>query len=218
MKRLNRVFLVLFSILWLLSFVYRLFLDKGQFLTLLGEHHSSFWNSFFIVATQFAEEIVFITLALVFLFERFRISIAIAFTGISVTIVAGLLKKIFSFERPFVYFQNLGLEATYMKIEGIEPYTGLTSFPSGHTMAGFALMSLLSIYIRNTYLTILFFVVAVLVGLSRIYLGHHFMEDVLFGSIVGVVVSYIVFALLRKWKAAFLDRSFLKSKPENLGV
>ncbi len=131
---------------------------------------------------------------------------------------AAILKTLFAFERPYLYFRNLGLESQYASIEGIEPYTGLTSFPSGHAMAGFALMSLLSLYIRNAYLAVVFFCVAVLVGFSRIYLGHHFIEDVLFGSLMGVLVSYVVYYLMEKWRIPMLDQSFLSSKKTHLNA
>ncbi|MBS1933411.1 MAG: phosphatase PAP2 family protein, partial [Bacteroidetes bacterium] len=34
---------------------------------------------------------------------------------------------------------------------------------------------------------------AVLVGYSRVYLGQHFVQDVFFGSIIGVVSALIVY-------------------------
>ncbi|GLR16360.1 phosphatase PAP2 family protein [Portibacter lacus] len=218
MKGINKIFLALFILAWIGVLVFRLSIDKGEALLELSMSHSDGLNSFFIITTQFAEEITYTLFALVFLFIRYRVSLAIAFTGIGVTIVAGILKKIFAFDRPFAYFQKMGMETMYNKIEGIEPYTGMTSFPSGHAMAGFALMSLLSLYLRNPVLTILFFLVGCIVGVSRIYLGHHFLEDVIFGSLLGVLVSYAVYFPTERWKAPVLDQSFLSSKRTKLNA
>ncbi|WP_235295790.1 phosphatase PAP2 family protein [Portibacter marinus] len=212
MKGVNKLFLWLFLIIWTSALILRLFFSKGEVLTFFSQFHSGELNLFFIITTRFAEELVYTIFALIFLFIRYRCSLAIAFTGIGVTIVAGVLKRLFAFERPFKYYQNLGLEETYARIEGIEPYVGLTSFPSGHTMAGFALMSLLSLYLRNPFLSVIFLLVAILVGISRIYLGHHFLEDVLFGSILGVFISYVVYFLMERWRLPTLDQSFLSSR------
>lgn len=62
------------------------------------------------------------------------------------------------------------------------------SFPSGHTTAAFASMTPLFLMCnkRFSWLAILF---AVLMGISRIYLGVHFASDVLGGIIVGVIAG-----------------------------
>lgn len=218
MKIINKSFLIPFSVIWVVIFVFRLFQEKGEFLASIGMNHTESWNVFFMISTQFAEELAYLAFAVVFLFIRYRASLSVAFTGIAVTVVAAILKRIFAFERPFLYFRNRGIESQYSIIEGIEPYSGLTSFPSGHAMAGFALMSLLSLYIRNSYLAMVFLLVAILVGFSRIYLGHHFIEDVLFGSVMGVLVSHLIYALMEKWKTPILDQSFLSSRKTHLNA
>lgn len=64
------------------------------------------------------------------------------------------------------------------------------SFPSGHTTAAFASMTPLFLMCnkRISWLALLF---AVLMGISRIYLGVHFASDVLGGIIVGVIAGCI---------------------------
>jgi membrane-associated phospholipid phosphatase len=42
-----------------------------------------------------------------------------------------------------------------------------------------------------------YFILALLVGYSRIYLGHHFFKDVYVGSIIGFITSLIVVWSLR---------------------
>jgi membrane-associated phospholipid phosphatase len=65
------------------------------------------------------------------------------------------------------------------------------SFPSGHTASIFALAAVLAFFIKNKTYSIIFLIVAALVGYSRIYLGQHFMDDVLAGSVIGVFSSII---------------------------
>lgn len=59
-----------------------------------------------------------------------------------------------------------------------------SSFPSGHTTAAFALAT--SYGLENKKLLIPLTAGAVLIGLSRIYLGWHYPSDVLAGAAVGI--------------------------------
>jgi membrane-associated phospholipid phosphatase len=64
---------------------------------------------------------------------------------------------------------------------------------------------LLSLYFKNKYVTGLFMIIAILVGISRIYLLQHFFVDIYFGSIIGFLNGIFVFT----WIAS----TALKEKP-----
>ncbi len=64
---------------------------------------------------------------------------------------------------------------------------GLDSYPSGHTASSFALAAVLSaVYPKGRYI---FYSLAGIVGLSRIYLDSHFASDVFAGAILGTVIG-----------------------------
>lgn len=63
------------------------------------------------------------------------------------------------------------------------------SFPSGHSSNSFATATVLA---GIAGLGNLPFVVAALVALSRVYLGQHFLTDVIVGSGIGVVVALLI--------------------------
>lgn len=65
------------------------------------------------------------------------------------------------------------------------------SFPSGHTTAVFAIATTVSLYIPA--LAIFIIPVAMLVGLSRIYLGVHYPSDVIIGIMIAVTTSLLFF-------------------------
>lgn len=64
------------------------------------------------------------------------------------------------------------------------------SFPSGHTTAVFAIAATLAMSIPATAFTC--FPIAVLVGISRMYLGVHYPSDVLAGVALAVITSIII--------------------------
>ncbi len=73
------------------------------------------------------------------------------------------------------------------------------SFPSGHTVLSFALA--FSIYFYNKKLGVVFFVLAALVGLGRIYVGVHYPLDVLGGILIGALSAFVAERL--PWNKVF---------------
>jgi membrane-associated phospholipid phosphatase len=70
------------------------------------------------------------------------------------------------------------------------------SFPSGHAMAGFATAAVLGLAARRWRLAVLLVGGATLLGLSRVYLGHHYPSDVLAGAVLGAGVGAAAYGLL----------------------
>ena len=71
------------------------------------------------------------------------------------------------------------------------------SFPSGHTMAAFASAPVL--WYLNKKLGTAAFILAALIGFSRLYLYVHFPTDVLGGMIFGLMIGFGVMKTFGKW-------------------
>jgi membrane-associated phospholipid phosphatase len=85
-------------------------------------------------------------------------------------------------------------------VPGVENWM-YDSFPSGHTTVAFAFFFAIALCLRNRKWGIVMFLAALSIGYSRIYLSQHFLLDVYFGSIIGTIITLIVFAeaYRRKW-------------------
>ena len=70
------------------------------------------------------------------------------------------------------------------------PPVGDPSFPSGHTSASFAAAT--AIYFINKKWGIAAYILAAVMGFSRLYLGVHFPTDVLAGALVGTAAAMAI--------------------------
>jgi membrane-associated phospholipid phosphatase len=192
----NRWFFLFFA-LWLSVIGYFLIInEKGDALLFFNQNHSPFWNTFFIYATKLGEEGIYILTILGSLFIRFRYSILFLLTGGLVAVLSFLAKQFFKYDRPFTFFDKQGLAETIDFIDGVYILKGTTSFPSGHTMSAFAVYSLLVLLLpiaHKKWMALPLLLIAVLVGISRIYLVHHFLMDVCLGSVLGLMVAVLVY-------------------------
>lgn len=68
------------------------------------------------------------------------------------------------------------------------------SFPSGHTQVASPLWLGFAYYVRNKWLALTYLLIGLIIGLSRPYLGVHFVHDIVVGGILGVAIfaGYIV--------------------------
>lgn len=96
------------------------------------------------------------------------------------------LKRLFGRRRPFIAFVQA-------RVRGLRPLD--SSFPSGHTAAAFAGALLFSAHLP--WWSPVFYALAVVVGFSRVYLGVHYVSDVIVGGTVGTLLAGAYLALLR---------------------
>ena len=78
------------------------------------------------------------------------------------------------------------------------------SFPSGHTSASFA--AAMTFFHFNRKIGKFLIVLAVLIGISRLYLFVHYPTDVIAGAIIGILISDFVYYIY--------DKKFLKLKKD----
>jgi membrane-associated phospholipid phosphatase len=105
--------------------------------------------------------------------------------------VTGVLKVLIGRSRPILYE---ALNATIF-VPGTTEYI-FNSMPSGHTAISFAgLVMLGMLYPRIKWAT---WTLAILIGFTRVYIGAHWVGDVVLGAFIGMLCADLTKALLKK--------------------
>lgn len=133
--------------------------------------------------------------------------IAVAITSFGIAFLALLIlatrKKRVIFTGLISFLLSSGVELCIKQIFHIARPVGNAlvaatnySFPSGHSANAFALAMTLYFYDKRIGIPALIF--AVIIGISRIFVGAHWPSDVLVGAALGIGIGYLVEKQLNK--------------------
>lgn len=204
----NRSFVFSCSILFALLSLPTLFYDKITiFLFLNTIHHPNIDVVMLFITycgTGFFTLIVF---GVAWLAKKRTLALNILWTFLISGFLVHVLKPLYKAPRPKAIIST---DSYSWFFEGIT-HSGLTSFPSGHATTIFTLCTLLTLSCRNKFLAMPFFIFAVIVSYSRVYIGQHFMEDVLVGAMLGTL-SALAFYVFPKSDLSFTFKRLLPTK------
>lgn len=209
----NRWYLTAFTLALLLGGAILLRIQTGDEIFFFSDRRSYWGDWFFKYFTQMGEGLAYVLALAGLLFLRYRSALALPLLGFSVSVVSFLSKSFFAHDRPAAFFRKLGILDQIHLVDGVTLASGPTSFPSGHTMSAFALYSFLAFCLpRKRWTALLLFAMALLVGVSRIYLVQHFLQDVYLGAIMGILIALIWYYLQFLPKAHWMDRNLLSGR------
>ena len=192
----NRYFFLSYFILLALGTFILAAYSKADGFILMNPLHYQALDNFFIPYTYLGDGLFIIILAIVlFFFKNRYLSLMIISSYALSGIIVQVLKFFIDEARPAYYLTKT--DYSYF-IDGVTLHN-LHSFPSGHSTSAFALAATLGFAVKNKNYSILFLLMAALAGYSRIYLGQHFMNDVLVGSVIGMLSAIFCWLCLEKY-------------------
>ena len=169
-------------------------IDKDALFWMLNQQHSYAGDLFFRYFTHVGDGLFMLAGGIILLgLGRRKLGVMILISFIVSGLIAQGVKKYKPEPRPGRYFTQID---RIHKVQD-QPLTGNNSFPSGHTTTAFAFFSLLAFVTHKKGLQMFYFLCAMLVGYSRIYLGQHFFKDVYAGAMLGFSTSLLVLWSLR---------------------
>ncbi len=197
-----RYFILLF-IAWAVAGGILLLWEQERWIYLaINKQHTALGDTLFPYITHIGEGAVVVScLLLLFLFPRFRtwkFALALAVCNLSPFLLTQAIKGLVNAPRPLKYFQ----EASWINRVPGQPSNYDFSFPSGHSEGSFAFLCFLSLLLPGKYrfLGVVFFLMALSVAYSRMYLSQHFYADIYTGSMIGTLCCLVSFALINPFK------------------
>ncbi|HOP57153.1 MAG TPA: phosphatase PAP2 family protein [Bacillota bacterium] len=154
---------------------------------------NGFWDLFFQLWTMFGEELVIVgILGFMFWCLDKKRGEAIGITVFASLIFNSALKGFVQRIRPY----DADADIVNVRSSTTDKY----SFPSGHTQGAATTFFSLSTWMKKHWLTILSIVVVIMVMLSRMYLGAHYLTDVIAGGLLGLAFAIGFYYLFQKVK------------------
>ncbi len=201
--------LVLVGILFLVTY------PKGSIHLVMNSWYHPNLDPFFTYFTWLGDGLIYAVFIPLLSLIRWRWFLGLLVTGIITLLLTGFLKQVvFEGElRPVKYFEN---KQELRLVEGIDQHH-YNSFPSGHTLAAFACYGFFAFLVRNGVFKFTFFLIAFLVGYSRIYLSQHFLQDVVAGAVLGTVAAMLGYYIMTSinWPG---QEARLKLKPRSNAI
>ncbi len=197
----SKYFFIFSVIFELIGIILLLFFTKPEIQIFINKHHSTFADFFFKNITYLGTGYFLGLLFLLLIFFSRKDALIVLLSSLLMLGIVSLLKFLIFAERPVSYFQYIfHTDYLFHFVEGVKiHYYG--SFPSGHTATAFTLFLLAASLpkTKNKIWQILFFILALLVAYSRMYLMQHFLIDLMFGAIVGIVCVYFSIFIINKF-------------------
>ncbi len=205
----NRWFIIPYLIFLSFAVILLLNYSKTELHIFSNKANSPFFDFFFKYTTLLGDGTVIAILFIALLLIKYRFAFAFLAGSLATSLFVNIIKKVVLHDvyRPSKYFE---LFETYQLhfVEGVKLHA-LQSFPSGHSATAFNVFFTLALLTKNNGLKFLFFVAALLVAYSRVYLSQHFLIDIGAGSLTGVLFILFFFVWFDKINKKWLEKSIL---------
>ena len=182
----QRYFLIPFLILIITGFSLMLIFTKSELFLLINGRNSTFFDHFFKLNTWLGDGWMTVLVVIGMLFFKYRFAVLTAIAYAYSSLAVQILKRLFNAPRPVKFFEDI---APIRTIDGY-PMHEWNSFPSGHTVSAFTLAVVLSYLLPHKHSHWILIPLAALTAFSRVYLAQHFMEDIIAGALLAVIMTF----------------------------
>jgi membrane-associated phospholipid phosphatase len=168
--------------------------DSRIFIFINQRSYPKWLDRFMWLATQLGNMLAAFMLAFSFFLLNYRqLAIEIVFGTLTLWLLVETIKALADRDRPFLALEDTRVIGWREKGD---------SFPSGHTSQMFFLATLLILHFHLSLGTsVALYVVAALVGFTRIYVGAHYPRDVFGGAILGSIWGILAILVNSSWFA-----------------
>jgi membrane-associated phospholipid phosphatase len=193
----HRAFFVFYFTFLLVSSYLLIIYSKASIHLYFNQFHTTFFDYTFKYLTYVGDGITVAIIGLLFLLFHskragFLIWLSAAFSGL----ISQLMKHLIFGEtpRPYKFFTEIKPYVLHY-VENVD-MNMVNSLPSGHTSSAFALCLSIAFIYKTRKMDTSMFILAFGIGVSRIYLSQHFLEDVVMGSMIGVLSAIVAYSLI----------------------
>lgn len=114
---------------------------------------------------------------------------AVVLSGMGASLVSHLFKSLIKRPRPYAFFYD-EIDRGKAVVNTIFDTHLSRSFPSGHAVLVFAVVTALNVLYKRKFLWL--YPVAAFLGMTRVYVGAHFPSDVVGGALVGTLGGFFI--------------------------
>lgn len=206
----NIYFLLPYTIAFVFCVIVLFTYSKAEIHIWSNTANSPFLDQFFKYATFLGDGAMIALLFIILLMVKYRYAFAFLTGSLVTSAVVNILKRLVFTEmyRPVKYFEMHESFQLHL-VDGVKMHS-LHSFPSGHTATAFNVFFMLALITENKMLKFLFFILAALVGYSRVYLSQHFLMDITVGSLLGIMVLIPFVLWFNNMNKTWLDKSLIR--------
>lgn len=181
-----------------------LVLGKNDSFQMINGTHDPIADQFFKYITYAGDGAMWVVVLVFSFFYRKKYIVAVVAGILISTLLSQFLKRIIFPEdlRPITF-----LSETFPVhiVEGVS-MKRMFSFPSGHATAAFTMALIMAHMINSRSGSVLFPILAMLAGYSRVYLAQHFLTDVLFGMCIGILSAILSLLLFKSFAKAIREK------------
>lgn len=187
----KKYFFIPYCLFFIFCTILLIILKKGEDVIAVNSIHNGVLDYSAEYLTYLGDGIAVMIFALLFfIFSKVKYSFYIVQSFLLSGLISQIIKHIYDIPRPKAFFAHSNILLHY--VNGVSVYSH-HSFPSGHTATIFSFMLLLSFITNNKYMSGIYFISALIIAMTRIYLAQHFLLDVYVASFIGIISTVSVY-------------------------